>query len=180
MKYFALFIVALIAISAVYLAIRKNENETLPPPDATAEVIQKEATDPLGMNEELPTFVATGKQIAKNYFEFNKTDYVAAKQAKRPIFLFFYANWCPTCAKQEPVVVDMMNGLQGENSQIVAFRVNYNDKATDADEREMADQFGVRYQHTMFAIDANGVQIKKFLGETSKEEILTAFDTTAN
>jgi len=167
-------IAAIVIVGGTYFFLKKNESETLPPPDATSNVKQTETTTP-PPSSEVPAFTPTGKKIAQNYFEYTDADYINAKQAKRPIFLFFYANWCPTCAKQEPVVVDMMNGLTGNQQKIVAFRVNYNDNATSDEERKIADQFGVRYQHTMFVLDGNGVQLEKFLSQKSKEDILKAF-----
>lgn len=129
----------------------------------------KEATEPA-------KFVPTGKKLAKNYYEYNETDYFAARKAGKPILLYFYANWCPTCARQEPVIVEMMNSADSKYDNIVAFRVNYNDNETDDDERKLARDFGVRYQHTMFVLDSSGDQSRRFLGDTSPSAILTAFD----
>jgi len=123
-------------------------------------------------------FQATGKQLATNYYVFNQQDYEAAKAANRPIYLFFYANWCPTCAKQEPQNVAMFNdlGSQTKYGSLVAFRVNFNDSDTDADEEALAKEFGVTYQHTMFVLDKTGQQTKKFLGQTSTQQHQSAFD----
>lgn len=120
-------------------------------------------------------FVAAGVKIAKNYYQYSKADYQAASSAKRPIFLYFYANWCPTCAEQEPRVVAMMNGISDGLDQVVAFRVNFNDSDTDSEEKKLAEEFGVRYQHTMFVINRSGQTVKKFLGRAENSDILNAF-----
>jgi len=113
-------------------------------------------------------------KLANNYFVFTKEAYETAKTYKQPIFLFFYANWCPTCAKQEPIVVKTFNDL-GKNSAI-GFRVNYNDSATSQDEKDLAKEFGVRYQHTMFVLDREGSQSEKFLGQTDQDTLTTALN----
>jgi thioredoxin 1 len=126
--------------------------------------------------EEPAEFSPTGAQLAKNYYEYNEADYLAARKASKPIFLYFYANWCPTCAAQEPVIVEMMDSADSKYENVVAFRVNFNDNATDADEKKLARDFGVRLQHTMFVLDKQGQTEEKFLGDTSSAKILAAFD----
>ena len=113
------------------------------------------------------------QKLAKNYFVYEKSEYEKARSANRPIFLFFYANWCPTCEVQEPITVATLNSLT--NSNVIGFRVNYNDSDTSSDEEILAKEFGVRYQHTMFTLDNTGKQIDKFLGETSEDQLKEAF-----
>jgi len=114
------------------------------------------------------------EKLANNYFIFSKEAYETARSYKRPIFLFFYANWCPTCAKQEQIVVDTFNSL--EKNSIIGFRVNFNDNDTSSDEKDLAREFGVRYQHTMFVFNQDGEETKKFLGQTEKDTLTAAFN----
>lgn len=122
------------------------------------------------------SFSPTGTKIASNYYQFSTTDYEAARLAKKPIFLYFYANWCPTCAAQEPIVRQLMDQISDESKldDFVAFRVNFNDSDTDKDETALSKTFGVSYQHTMFVLDENGTQIKKLLGQTNLEALKSA------
>lgn len=177
MKVLPIAIIGLLVIGSAYFLLKRNQSENLPPPSSNDQSISGEPS--ASPNSDAPTdFAPVGKKIAANYYEFNKEDYLAAKAAKRPIYLYFYANWCPTCAKQEPQNVKMFNefGKEAKYQNLVAFRVNFNDSETDSDEEALAKEFGVTYQHTMFVLDENGKQTKKFLGETSVENHRAAFE----
>ena len=95
------------------------------------------------------------------YQPYTKAAYEAAKLADKPIFLFFYANWCPTCREQEPRFQKVIPAHKGG---VVALRVNYNDTETDSDEKELAKEFGVTYQHTGFFIGKDGIVKQKTIG----------------
>jgi thiol:disulfide interchange protein len=176
MKYVIFSVVTLVAIGAVYFALKKNESETLPAADSTSNVSPTETTIPPSADNP-SELTLTGRMVASNYFEYSKADYEAARAAGRPIFLFFYANWCPTCAKQEPIVRALMDEIADESrlNDLIAFRVNFNDNQTDKDEEALAREFGVTYQHTMFVLDETGRQTDKFLSQTSKEVLKSAF-----
>lgn len=78
--------------------------------------------------------------------DFHKADYDAALATDKLIVLYFYATWCPICAAELPELYAAFNELTTD--QVIGFRVNYNDSDTDDDERALAREFGVAYQHT--------------------------------
>ncbi len=78
--------------------------------------------------------------------DFNKKDYDAAIRSSKLVVLYFYANWCPICRLEFPLMKDAFNELSGDS--VIGFRVNYNDSGTDEDEIGLAREFGVAYQHT--------------------------------
>lgn len=78
--------------------------------------------------------------------DFTKADYDAALKTGKLIALYFYADWCPICRAEFPVMQKVFNRLTTD--RVIGFRVNYNDGQTDADEKGLAKQFGVAYQHT--------------------------------
>jgi len=47
-----------------------------------------------------------------------------------------------------------------DTDKVIGFRVNYNDNQTDNDEKNLAKQFGVAYQHTKVFVK-NGQRILK-------------------
>lgn len=124
-----------------------------------------------------PSNTIAGTKIVGNYYQYSNEGYAQAKAAHRPVFLFFYANWCPTCAQQEPIVQELMKEIADERKldDFVAFRVNFNDSDTDDDEDTLAREFGVTYQHTMFVLDEDGNQYQKLLGQTTKEILKNHF-----
>lgn len=88
------------------------------------------------------------------YEPFSQAAFEAARDSEKKIFLNFYANWCPICKAAEPKVVDAFS--QCNNSEIVGFRVNYNDNQTDSDELALAQAHNVTYQHTYVYLEADG------------------------
>ncbi len=78
--------------------------------------------------------------------DFTKADYDKALSSDKVVVLYFFANWCPTCKKEFPLMEKAFNELSSD--KVVGFLVNYNDDQTDDDERNLAREFGVAYQHT--------------------------------
>lgn len=83
--------------------------------------------------------------------------------------LFFYANWCPTC---RPADRNIEASLDQFPSDLQVIRVNYNDSDTDAEEKSLAEQYQITYQHTFVQIDNSGEVVTRWNGG-SFAEILT-------
>lgn len=80
--------------------------------------------------------------------------------------LFFYASWCPTC---KPADEDFRENMEKIPSDTIVIRVNYNDNETDQNEKDLAQRYGVTYQHTFVQIDADGNEITKWNGGDTDE-----------
>ncbi|MCI0611378.1 thioredoxin family protein [bacterium] len=79
--------------------------------------------------------------------DFTKADYDAAIKSDKLVVLYFYANWCPICkAEVANALYPAFNELTTD--KVVGFQVSYNDSDTDSNEKSLASQFGVAYQHT--------------------------------
>lgn len=90
--------------------------------------------------------------------DFNKADFDKALASDKLVVLYFYANWCPICRAEFPKMQEAFNELSTD--KVVGFRVNYNDSDTDDQERDLAREHGVVYQHTKVFIK-NGERILK-------------------
>lgn len=90
------------------------------------------------------------------YIEYNTADYEKAKAENKIILLEFYANWCPICRAQEPDFIRGFNSLK--RSDLIGFRVNYNDGDTDDGEKVLADKHKIVYQHTRVILK-EGVEV---------------------
>lgn len=183
MKYKIIIVVALIVLIGGYFILNnsKQANDTMATNDIVVDSPKEETkkdnppADTQPTKEPVKVINFRGDKLAHNYYVYSSEDYAAALNAKRPIFLFFYANWCPTCAEQEPMIVSIMNSFENNTDlkDFVAFRVNYNDNETDDAEKDLGVEFGVLYQHTMFTLDKTGSITKKFIGQTGEDVLRT-------
>ncbi len=103
----------------------------------------------------------SGKVLAGTtspYVIFNKADYDKAQASGKIVFLDFYANWCPICRAEAPELKAGFDNLTSD--KVVGFRVNFNDSDTDNDEKALAKQFDVPYQHTKVILKDGKVALK--------------------
>jgi thioredoxin 1 len=100
--------------------------------------------------------------------DFNQSDYQAALASDKLVVLYFYATWCPICRNE------VSNGLypafnELNSDKVVGFRVNYNDSDTDGNEKDLAKQFNVTYQHTKVFL-LNGQRVLKSPATWNKQK----------
>lgn len=86
----------------------------------------------------------------------------ALNKAGKPVLVFIYADWCPTCRAQEKVLEKLL-GID-EFRGITTLRVDF-----DA-QRKVVRSFGVRYQSTLIVFK-NGKEIGRMTGETDSGRI---------
>lgn len=103
------------------------------------------------------------------YVEFGRSEYERALSENKIILLYFYASWCPICRAEQSELIDAFNELNNEN--VIGFRVNYKDSTTDSYEENLAEEFGITYQHTKVIIK-DGEQVLKSLESWNKEKYL--------
>lgn len=183
MKYPIIIVASLVVLIGGYFVLNNKTTESAITDNDQAVTLPKDETkkdnppaDTQPVKELTKVINFQGEKIAHNYYIYDPADYAAALNANRPIFLFFYANWCPTCAEQEPMIVSLMNSFENnpDLKDFVAFRINYNDNETNDSEKDLSIEFGVLYQHTMFTLDKNGSITEKFIGQTREDILRTA------
>ena len=84
-----------------------------------------------------------------------------AKASDKRRVLYFYANWCPIC---RPADANFKENVGRIPQDLVLIRVNYNDSDTDQEEKDLAQKYGITYQHTFVQIDAKGNKISVWNG----------------
>lgn len=109
-------------------------------------------------------------QQTSNYKDYSSEEYQKALRDQKIVLLYFIANWCPICREQEPINIQVMKELE-QDSQILAFRVHILDSETTKETEELADGFGVTYQHTYVIIKPGGVVSSTYTGPLTNEEI---------
>ena len=106
---------------------------------------------------------------AVEYVPFTQAAYEQAKAEGKTIFLEFYASWCPICQAQAPALEAGISEIKSD--KLVAFRVNYKDSDTDADETALAQKFNITYQHTHIVTNASEEILLRSQESWSKEEV---------
>jgi thiol-disulfide isomerase/thioredoxin len=165
-------ILVVISIGAVLFILNFGAIKTLPTSSSGTVEIQETktanqpvaATDSQVTENPLPGF--KGKVLAGEIpyiTEFVKSDYDQVKSSDNLVILYFYAKWCPECKKEIPEFYSAFDELSKDSnkySKVIGFRVNFNDDETDEDEKKLAREYGVAYQHTKVFIK-NGERILK-------------------
>lgn len=77
------------------------------------------------------------------------------KSDKTIVLVDFYATWCPPCQRLAPVIEKIAKEFNGK-ARIMKVDVDQ--------ERALAQRFGVNRYPTMIIFDANGKEIKRFVG----------------
>ncbi len=133
-------------------------------------IIQNKSTPSLS-DSHTPTNITTNgtsnnsaNKVTEGYLSYSTSILTQTKDRKR--ILYFYANWCPIC---RPADVEFKANQDKIPSDTVVIRVNYNDSDTDGEEKQLAQQYGVSYQHTYVQIDENGDEVTRWNGGALKE-----------
>ena len=102
---------------------------------------------------------------AGNYQLYSQVAYEQALHDGKPVFLFFYAEWCPTCRAQEPDIQSIFAELEND---VVGFRVDYDT------ETQLKKDFHVTLQHTMIILDSKGEESERWIGTVPESTLRKA------
>lgn len=138
----------------VYFVVNKSQKSPASDPVQTPQ-----ATSPsTGAQKSLET---------SRYIVYTKAALADAANKRR--VLYFYANWCPTC---RPADANFKENASKIPTDVVVIRVNYNDTDTDQEEKDLAQQYGITYQHTFVQIDVSGNEVTSWNGGQIAELLL--------
>lgn len=84
----------------------------------------------------------------------------------KPILMDFYADWCGPCRTQGPILEEIKTAFEGR-AEIKKINV---DK-----ENELASKHGIFVVPTLI-LEKDGIELNKWMGVTSKEELTEALD----
>ncbi|MEX0895616.1 MAG: thioredoxin domain-containing protein [Patescibacteria group bacterium] len=94
--------------------------------------------------------------MAPNYIEYSDASLAQAQERGDTSVLFFAAtDWCVTCMMLEDELLE--KGAQLPDG-VTVFKVDYDN------DRENKAQYGVTSQHTMIVLDAQGEEVRRWIG----------------
>lgn len=91
---------------------------------------------------------------------FSQNAFTEAQNSGKSILVDVTAPWCPTCAKQHPII----QGLEKTNPKLVVFEVDF-DTAKD-----VLKQFNVQYQSTLISFKGK-TEVGRSTGATDPQAI---------
>ncbi|OFX09167.1 MAG: thiol reductase thioredoxin [Alphaproteobacteria bacterium RIFOXYD12_FULL_60_8] len=91
---------------------------------------------------------------------FTQAAFSQAQEAGKSILVDVSAPWCPTCAKQAPII----QGLESAHPDLVVFEVDF-DSAKD-----VLRQFKVQYQSTLISFKGKA-EVARSTGESNPDAI---------
>ncbi len=147
----SLFLFLMLALTACAVPQRAANSVPMQSPvQPTPAVMMEKTVESTAMPETLSS---------PRYVEYSRAALDQSSNMRR--VLFFYASWCSTC---RPADADFKKNIDLIPADLVLIRVNYNDPETDTEEKALAAQYGITYQHTFVQIDAQGNEVAKWNG----------------
>jgi thiol-disulfide isomerase/thioredoxin len=100
---------------------------------------------------------------------FTRDAFAAAQRAGKPIFVEIHASWCPICAKQRPILSEIMADPKFKN--LVYFVVDFDSQ------KDAVSAFGVRMQSTLIAFKGEK-ETGRSVGDTDRTSIAALLNKT--
>jgi thiol-disulfide isomerase/thioredoxin len=93
---------------------------------------------------------------------FDQATFAALQAANKPVLIDVYADWCPTCKQQAPILSELMT--RPEFKDYTVLRVNFDTQ------KDVRRALGVAQQST-FIVYRGKQEVTRSTGDTAKESI---------
>jgi thiol-disulfide isomerase/thioredoxin len=100
---------------------------------------------------------------------FTPDAFAAAQKSGKPVFVGVHASWCPICAKQKPILSELMAEPKFKN--LVYFVVDFDSQ------KDAVKSFGVRMQSTLIAFKGDH-ETGRSVGDTDRSSIAALLNKT--
>lgn len=95
---------------------------------------------------------------------FEDKAFATAQEAGKAIVVDVSAPWCPTCAKQKPI----LQGLEAAEPKVVVFDVDFDSR------KDVLKRLGVQHQSTLIAFKGK-TEVGRSTGDTNPDSIGALF-----
>jgi len=110
----------------------------------------------------IATFLVTAVASAGETRPFDQTTFEQLQAAGKPVLIDVYADWCPTCKQQAPIVAALMAAPEFKDYTVL--KVNFD---TQKDVRRMLNAS----QQSTFIVYRGKQEKARSTGDTAKESI---------
>jgi len=114
-----------------------------------------------------------------NYRDFSSQEYEKSRDENKVVALYFTATWCPTCREQELINKLVFEFLE-KYDDIIIFRVHILDLETTKEGEKLAEEFGVRLQHSFVVINSTKEVVFSHTGTLVEEDLRNALLSARN
>jgi len=111
------------------------------------------------------SLLAAATSFAAETKPFDQATFAALQAAGKPVLVDVYADWCPTCKAQEPLISALIGSAEFKDYTVL--RVNFD---TQKDVRKVLN---VPNQSTLIVYRGK-LEVSRSTGDTSKESIAAA------
>ena len=106
--------------------------------------------------------VAGGSAQAGEIKQSDLAAYQQAVVAKKSIIMHIHASWCPVCAKQDPILQQLMQ--EPEFKDVVVFKIDFDQN------KDLVNMLEVKYQSTLIAAKGR-VEVGRVAGISDKDQV---------
>jgi thiol-disulfide isomerase/thioredoxin len=135
-------------------------NQASPGSSVTDTTLKESSNYPSQSNQ----FSYSGKTIAGTvtpYIRYNDADFKKTIGEGKVVYVYFYATWCPLCARERPDIINAFNKLN--EPEVVGFEAHWSDGQNTAEDDNLAREYGITSQHTHLFIGKGG-RVEKIVG----------------
>jgi thiol-disulfide isomerase/thioredoxin len=113
--------------------------------------------------------ISVAPAVATETKPFTADAFAAAQKTGKPIFVAIHASWCPVCAKQRPILSELMAEPKFKN--LVYFLVDFDSQ------KDAVNSFGARMQSTLIAFQGEH-ETGRSVGDTDRASIAALLNKT--
>lgn len=114
--------------------------------------------------------LAAAQAQAATEVAFDQQTFEAAQAANKPIMIAVHADWCPTCARQKPIVDSLAAAPEYKN--VLVLVVDFDGQ------KDVLKTLGVQRQSTLIAMRGK-TEVARTVGVTDPDRIKAMFQKAA-